>query len=72
MSTENNDGKVINAIPKIKVPKFNPEAVKQAPPEPAPQNDGRLQINLDDLRKDRKSTRLNSSHTDISRMPSSA
>ena len=25
-----------------------------------------------DLRKDRKSTRLNSSHTDISRMPSSA
>ena len=24
------------------------------------------------LRKDRKSTRLNSSHTDISRMPSSA
>ena len=29
-------------------------------------------VNTDDEGEDRKSTRLNSSHTDISRMPSSA
>ena len=34
-------------------------------------DDGRLQARIADPR-DRKSTRLNSSHTDISRMPSSA
>ena len=33
---------------------------------------GRVVVDLDDLTVDRKSTRLNSSHTDISRMPSSA
>ena len=33
---------------------------------------GSMNGNIDTLRKDRKSTRLNSSHTDISRMPSSA
>ena len=31
-----------------------------------------LLVDLDPQAKDRKSTRLNSSHTDISRMPSSA
>ena len=35
-------------------------------------NDLRLHIKLNSKRADRKSTRLNSSHTDISRMPSSA
>ena len=35
---------------------------------------GKLSVgcNIKDALKDRKSTRLNSSHTDISRMPSSA
>mgnify|MGYP003334613542 CR=1 FL=1 len=31
-----------------------------------------LEVNFGKIKKDRKSTRLNSSHTDISRMPSSA
>ena len=37
-------------------------------------NDFEVEFELpkQDLNKDRKSTRLNSSHTDISRMPSSA
>ena len=35
-------------------------------------NDGDWDVNFDDVGLDRKSTRLNSSHTDISRMPSSA
>ena len=33
---------------------------------------GLAKMNLDDYQGDRKSTRLNSSHTDSSRMPSSA
>ena len=35
-------------------------------------NKNRRMYKLDTLARDRKSTRLNSSHTDISRMPSSA
>ena len=31
-----------------------------------------IEKQLEEIKKDRKSTRLNSSHTDISRMPSSA
>ena len=37
-----------------------------------PGEDGAVQLELERVRLDRKSTRLNSSHTDISRMPSSA
>lgn len=52
MQNENN-GKVINTVPKIKVPKFNAAAVPQPPVAPPQQQDGRLQINIDDLRKEK-------------------
>ena len=55
-----------------------PEWLRDAPPIPGPgitvelPQATLLDGDLDHLETDRKSTRLNSSHTDISRMPSSA
>ena len=50
------------------------EILKSITPEPCNDGDGlnSIQVKLKELLKDRKSTRLNSSHSTLSRMPSSA
>ena len=53
-------------------PASGPSAVSNQPPGPAPDRATWLAEPMKIFDKDRKSTRLNSSHTDISRMPSSA
>ena len=53
-----------------------PQIIKKVEPVHCPHCDGMVYIDMQTMMPailgDRKSTRLNSSHTDISRMPSSA
>ena len=52
-------------------PRDEAQVVRWYPPRPADASLHTQYLTIDDA-PDRKSTRLNSSHTDISRMPSSA